>query len=156
MQGGEGSCPAPALLLIRVQLSTDLALRGRREMFGVRKKLQGRVDERHGLPPPVVCLLLVVQPEDTELNTGVFHPCARQQQSAPQFVIHRPVVVPVQAACLKRQLSREEHFRLDQMTAFAAPPHRADAHEILERADTATMRVENTIARIDMDAVAYV
>jgi hypothetical protein len=138
---GQASGAAPALALVPAQVGEDLLTGVAWEMISEREETARSVDQRLSRLPSFVCLLLIVVPEDAERDVGVFEANAGQKQASPELIVHRAVIVVIDATDVQGQLTRKEDLRLDQVTPLhARTPHGPDSKKVFDRMNTPAMR----------------
>src|SRR5262245_50967448 len=92
--------------------------------------------------------------EDSEINPCVLKSRARKKKLAPEFVVHREVIVRVETTHLEREFDREQNFRLNDIATRA--PHRFYTKQILQRMNSTPMRPHQVLGFIQIFAVTHI
>src|SRR5213593_4386686 len=93
-------------------------------------------------------------PEHSEGYIRVLELDAGKEKLPPQFVIHGGIVVGVQTTDGKCPLSREQNFRLNNMTTRA--PDRSDSNEVFQGEDSATVCGKWITVSVDIAAKSQI
>src|SRR5262245_51679210 len=92
--------------------------------------------------------------EDSEINTCVLKSRARKKKLAPQFVVHRAVIVRVETTHQERELDREQNFRLNDIASRS--PDGFYAEQILQGMNSTPMRRHQMPGLIHISAVTHI
>src|SRR6185503_917765 len=68
-----------------------------------------------------------------ELNPRILDPRPGQQQTAPQFKVHRPVIIRIEPTRRYCQFAWKESLRLHNIAS--SPPDGCDSQQIFKRTD---------------------